>query len=903
MPTAGRSSRLASSFRLWIVAALLVSAGAFARDARADSNWQNDQMWIVGFGGGNPYLSRTYTEINDAGFDIIANIDSSTISGSIQLSTVLDQLHTASPSTFHLSGMLCYGNPVSYAVWSQNYQAICNYPNIAQSVCDARLVRGQVKSYFVWDEPCSFGCGNTSSCPNPGDSCFPNVAAAQDVVNNSACTAGAMPYVNLLPIQGMPCNVLTSCGGSPTDVYRCYLDTYLRTYDGKAHPAPLLSMDSYPFEQDGNNDPAYADYFEGLKVQRDEAARYSTASQRVPMWVVIQLARHTSPHVNNTQPTLAQIRGQAYSALVYGATGIEYFTLAPYPADTVLYTDGLFVDDSGDTSATSHKYSGVKALNGELHQLGKTLVHLQPIATYHQATLGQAGIDDDVLGASGQVYDIVKSMTASNSGTEGMVGYFKDRTNGTDYLLVVNKSQTAARTFTLTLSNAATVWHVNKATGALDTKAIVTNNTKFNTISIAAGSGELYQIADNVSEYLAKVHAIAVGGDLTYYAHDKGVLAVSASTGMRYSAHDGAAYTPAVALAVDSATVDVCYKSASGWTGSVAAYDATLQTRTSFQPLEAAGPTSVLATGGTTYVGYRTAAGGFVDAYDTNHTRFETAATGLQVNDLAFDFWSPEIIPPGGSPELSIMVGHQGGVSRYHVAPGMTLMGARVTQRPIVDVEVDPPTGDVFLAKDTGSQGALLRVDHSLGDSIAFWSDGGNKPRVLRAVLSPGGSQIVAATIKSSPGKFFRLAPSQLAPLSSYVPASLPNTAFVNADLSALFATDLGVVRVDATNTPFAARPAAADERPASPIRPSVEAFPNPTRSALTFRLQLPVAGPAELTIYDVAGRVVARPVDGWQAAGVHDVAWRPAERQTGVYFYRFRANGVVDTRRLVVVK
>jgi hypothetical protein len=66
---------------------------------------------------------------------------------------------------------------------------------------------------------------------------------------------------------------------------------------------------------------------------------------------------------------------------------------------------------------------------------------------------------------------------------------------------------------------------------------------------------------------------------------------------------------------------------------------------------------------------------------------------------------------------------------------------------------------------------------------------------------------------------------------------------------------------------------------------------PNPARAGAWLELTLPGSGMARVTIYDVAGKVVSRPIDGWRPAG------RSRERLGGlagpqVYWYRVEWQG-----------
>lgn len=73
--------------------------------------------------------------------------------------------------------------------------------------------------------------------------------------------------------------------------------------------------------------------------------------------------------------------------------------------------------------------------------------------------------------------------------------------------------------------------------------------------------------------------------------------------------------------------------------------------------------------------------------------------------------------------------------------------------------------------------------------------------------------------------------------------------------------------------------------------------FPNPTRDGTSIRFDLPVEMPVQVTVYDVAGRLVQRVADRTMAAGSHTVNWargRGGDRQVapGLYFCRVRLGG-----------
>jgi beta-propeller uncharacterized protein DUF5122 len=77
---------------------------------------------------------------------------------------------------------------------------------------------------------------------------------------------------------------------------------------------------------------------------------------------------------------------------------------------------------------------------------------------------------------------------------------------------------------------------------------------------------------------------------------------------------------------------------------------------------------------------------------------------------------------------------------------------------------------------------------------------------------------------------------------------------------------------------------------------------PNPFHVSTLVRFALPQGAAVTLTITDVAGREVARPLDGrWLAAGEHSVGFAPRGWAAGVYLCTLRVQGIAETRKLVL--
>lgn len=84
--------------------------------------------------------------------------------------------------------------------------------------------------------------------------------------------------------------------------------------------------------------------------------------------------------------------------------------------------------------------------------------------------------------------------------------------------------------------------------------------------------------------------------------------------------------------------------------------------------------------------------------------------------------------------------------------------------------------------------------------------------------------------------------------------------------------------------------------------------FPNPFNPGTSIRFDLPRSGPSRLVVYDVLGRLVAKLVEGYKSAGVHEVSWDGKDIHgqpigSGLYFYRLEAEGYSIAKKMMVVR
>jgi hypothetical protein len=80
-------------------------------------------------------------------------------------------------------------------------------------------------------------------------------------------------------------------------------------------------------------------------------------------------------------------------------------------------------------------------------------------------------------------------------------------------------------------------------------------------------------------------------------------------------------------------------------------------------------------------------------------------------------------------------------------------------------------------------------------------------------------------------------------------------------------------------------------------------ARPNPFSSTTRFSVSLPKESTIELTVHDVAGRVVATLARGRFPAGVREFAWDGAGARGGVYFTRLSVDGNVLSQRVALIR
>jgi photosystem II stability/assembly factor-like uncharacterized protein len=79
--------------------------------------------------------------------------------------------------------------------------------------------------------------------------------------------------------------------------------------------------------------------------------------------------------------------------------------------------------------------------------------------------------------------------------------------------------------------------------------------------------------------------------------------------------------------------------------------------------------------------------------------------------------------------------------------------------------------------------------------------------------------------------------------------------------------------------------------------------YPNPFNPSTTIRWQQPETGLVTLKINDVLGREVTTLVNEELTAGTHETVFDASGISSGVYFYQIKAEGFIETKKMILIK
>ncbi|MDH3269137.1 MAG: T9SS type A sorting domain-containing protein, partial [Ignavibacteria bacterium] len=79
--------------------------------------------------------------------------------------------------------------------------------------------------------------------------------------------------------------------------------------------------------------------------------------------------------------------------------------------------------------------------------------------------------------------------------------------------------------------------------------------------------------------------------------------------------------------------------------------------------------------------------------------------------------------------------------------------------------------------------------------------------------------------------------------------------------------------------------------------------YPNPFNPVTTIRFSIPHSSNVKLTVFNILGEQVAELVNGFREAGVHKINFDASEFNSGLYLYKLESNGLIQTRKMLLVK
>jgi len=79
--------------------------------------------------------------------------------------------------------------------------------------------------------------------------------------------------------------------------------------------------------------------------------------------------------------------------------------------------------------------------------------------------------------------------------------------------------------------------------------------------------------------------------------------------------------------------------------------------------------------------------------------------------------------------------------------------------------------------------------------------------------------------------------------------------------------------------------------------------YPNPFNPATEISFVIGAAGPVRVTVFDQLGREIAMLVNGTLEPGRYKRSWNAAGTASGIYYYRLEAGGLVETRKMMLLR
>lgn len=229
-----------------------------------------------------------------------------------------------------------------------------------------------------------------------------------------------MVYINFYPSYAGPVKIGES--------FYSYLNDAAQIMD-----LSFISYDHYPFVQHYYEETGWTSVKRPF-YQDLQDARKASKDNHIPFWAFCMSSGH---HANSSNyidryinPTKEELSVEAYSALAYGAQGLQYFRIAAIDGGEV-YPDPP-VDADGNTN---NVWEYIKAINLRIQKLAPVFLGNDVSGVWHNDTVSN-GLE---------LLKVVPAPFTKIEGTPGKLLISKFMTKGHNYLMILNKDMQYAQ--------------------------------------------------------------------------------------------------------------------------------------------------------------------------------------------------------------------------------------------------------------------------------------------------------------------------------------------------------------------------------------------------------------------------------------------------------------------------
>lgn len=237
-----------------------------------------------------------------------------------------------------------------------------------------------------------------------------------------------------------------------------------------------LAFDNYPYKRKQRLEKTH---FNNLDIIRRMGLKYGVKTSSC----LQSFGMYFSGVEELRRPTADEMRLNVYSNLAYGIKNPVWF---PYWTKIGLGGDLTFSDCIIDSSGVkSDLYLPFKTLNGEMKQLGKTLIHLDALEVYHTGDSLWTGTSHPPAEFPWQVLE---------EGADVILSRLVNPVTGREYIMVVNKSFREGKQFSFRVKESVRrVKELSKTTGK-PVNCGFDRRRHLLSASFLPGEGKLYEL-------------------------------------------------------------------------------------------------------------------------------------------------------------------------------------------------------------------------------------------------------------------------------------------------------------------------------------------------------------------------------------------------------------------------